>query len=145
MKFKIITISVVALALTAFTPFAAAEKDIVGTWKIEDASIVPAVNHMIAKIVKANPAAEAQVNAQKDQIIQMVQAIRLHMKADHSFESVTPQGTAAGKWALGNKGRVIEFIKPDGSIRRDSILASSASRLKLINGQMKDTILYVHQ
>jgi hypothetical protein len=144
MRLKILT-SVAAIALlTAFTPFSASEKDLVGTWKVDASSVASTVKKVIDKAVEANPAAEDQINEQKDKIVEMVQGIRLIMKADHTYESITPQGTKPGKWVLANKDRVIVFTKEDGTIRRDSILESTVSRMKLINGQLKDTIVYVH-
>ena len=144
MRSKILT-SIAAIALlTAFTPFSVAEKDIVGSWKIDAASIATTVKRVIDKAIEANPAADDQINEQKDKIVEMVQGIRLNMKADHTYESVTPQGSSPGKWVLANKDRVIVFTKQDGTTRRDSILESSPARLKLINGQLKDTIVYIH-
>jgi len=144
MKIKILTSAAAVMLLSAFTPIFLAEKDLVGTWKIDNASVATTVKRVIAKAVEANPGAEDQIEEQKDKIVEMIQGIRLNIKADHTYESVTPQGTAPGKWVLANKDRVIEFTKADGTTRRDSILESSATRLRLINGQLKDTILYIH-
>ena len=144
MKLKLIASVAATIALSAFTTVATSEKDLVGSWKIDESSINKAVTKVIAKAVEANPDAEDQINAQKDMIVSMVQGIRLNINADHTYTSMSPQGTKPGKWALTNSGHTLQFTKEDGTIRKDSVLESSATRLKLINRDLADTILYVH-
>jgi hypothetical protein len=144
MKLKLIASVAATLALSAFTTAATSEKDLVGSWKIDETSINKAVTKVIAKAVEANPSAEDQINAQKDMIVTMVQGIRLNINADHTYAAVSPQGTKGGKWALTNAGHTLQFTKEDGTIRKDCVLESSATRLKLINRDLADTILYVH-
>ncbi|MBD1384131.1 hypothetical protein IDJ75_02485 [Mucilaginibacter rigui] len=143
MKLKIITAVAATVLLSAFT-IVTSEKDVIGSWKIDDTSIDKTVKKVIAKAVEANPGAEDQIEAQKDMIVSMVQGIRLNIKADHTYETVSPQGSKGGKWALTGEGKTMEFTKEDGTVRKDVILESSATRLKVINGDLADTILYVH-
>jgi hypothetical protein len=144
MKLKLIASVAATVALSAFTIVATSEKDLIGSWKIDETSINKIAGKVIAKAVEANPDAEDQINGQKDMIVTMVQGIRLNINADHSYAAVSPQGTKGGKWALTNTGHTLQFTKEDGTIRKDSILESSATRLKLINRDLGDTILYVH-
>jgi len=144
MKLKLITAVAATVVLSAFTMVSTSEKDLVGSWKIDNSSIDKAVKKVIAKAVEANPDAEEQITAQKDMITTMVQGIRLNINADHTYASVSPQGSKPGKWALTNNGHTLQFTKDDGTIRKDSILEASATRLKLINRDLADTILYVH-
>ncbi|RYU91208.1 hypothetical protein EWM62_04520 [Mucilaginibacter terrigena] len=144
MKFKLITAVAATAILSAFTIVSTSEKDLVGTWKIDDSRVEATVKKVIAKAVETNPDAEDQINAQKDMIVSMVQSIRLNIKADHTYETVSAQGSKPGKWALSADGKTMEFTKQDGSVRKDAILESSATRLKMINSDLADTILYVH-
>jgi hypothetical protein len=144
MKLKIMTVAVTALALTAFTPFFASEKDLIGTWKMDPKSVEKLTKVAIKKAIEANPAVEDQIEENKGAIVQVMEGIRLNMKADHTYETVTPQNSNTGKWVLANKDRVLEFTKTDGTVRRDTILQSSATNLRVINGQLKDTISYIH-
>lgn len=144
MKIKIITAVAATVLLSAFTIAATTEKDLIGSWKIDESHINTTVKKIIDKAVEANPGAEDQIEAQKEMIVTMVQGIRLNIKADHTYETVSPQGSKGGKWALTNKGNTIEFTKEDGTVRKDSVLESSATRLKVINRDLADTIIYVH-
>ena len=144
MKLKLLTAVAATVALSAFTIVSTSEKDLVGAWKIDDSRVNSIVKKVIDKAVEANPDAEDQITAQKEAIATMVQGLRLTINADHTYKNVSPQGTKGGKWALTNNGHTLEFTKEDGSVRKDSILESSATRLKLINRDLADTILYVH-
>ncbi|GGH02758.1 hypothetical protein [Mucilaginibacter phyllosphaerae] len=144
MKLKLITAVAATVVLSAFTIASTTEKDVVGSWKIDSTSIDKTVKKIIAKAVEANPDSEDAINGQKDMIVSIVQGIRLNINADHTYASVTPQGSKPGKWALTNNGHTLQFTKEDGTIRKDSVLESSATRLKLINRDLADTILYVH-
>lgn len=143
MKLKVLTAVAATVLLSAFT-VATSEKDLVGSWKIDDTSVNHVVKAVIEKAVEANPAVEDQINQQKEMIVTMIKGVRLNIKADHTYETVSPQGAKTGKWALSADGKNIDFTKEDGSIRKDAVLESSATRLKVINGDMKDTVLYVH-
>ncbi|MET3980771.1 hypothetical protein ABIB62_003374 [Mucilaginibacter sp. UYP25] len=143
MKLKVLTAVAATVLLSAFT-IATSEKDLVGSWKIDDANVNKVVKAVIAKAVEANPAIEDQINEQKEMIAGVVKGVRLNIKADHTYEAVSQQGTKAGKWALSADGKNIDFTKEDGSVRKDAVLESSPTRLKVINGDMKDTVLYVH-
>lgn len=143
MKLKVLTAVAATVLLSAFTSVTS-EKDIIGTWKIDDTNVNNVVKKVIAKAVEANPGAEDQIEAQKDMIVSMVQGIRLNIKADHTYETVSPQGSKAGKWALTGAGKTMEFTKDDGTIRKDVVLESTPTRLKMINGDLADTVLYVH-
>jgi hypothetical protein len=144
MKLKVLTAVAATALLSAFTIATTSEKDLVGSWKIDESHISTTVKKVINKAIEANPGAEDQIEAQKDMIVSMVQGIRLNINADHTYASVSPQGSKPGKWALTNSGRTLEFTKEDGTVRKDSVLESSATRLKLINRDLADTILYVH-
>jgi hypothetical protein len=144
MKLKVLTAVAATVLLSAFTIASTSEKDLIGSWKIDDTAVNSVVKKVIAKAVEANPGAEDQIEAQKDMIVTMIQGIRLNIKADHTYETVSPQGSKGGKWTLAADGKTMEFTKEDGTVRKDDILESSATRLKLINGDLRDTILYVH-
>jgi myo-inositol-1-phosphate synthase len=144
MKFKILTAVAAAVLLSAFTPFSFAEKDLVGAWKMDAKSVDKMVKLAIKKAVEANPGIEDQIEENRSSIVDVMSGIRITIKADHTYETVTSAQSASGKWALVNKDRAIIFTKADGSTRRDTILESSATTLKTINGQLKDTLTYIH-
>ncbi|MBK0378319.1 hypothetical protein [Mucilaginibacter segetis] len=116
----------------------------IGEWRIDDSSIPKTTQKVIDKLVAANPAIADQLEDNKEAIMDQIKAIRLNLKADHTYESVTQQGSTGGKWELLNNEHTIQFTKADGSMRKDSILESAPSRLKMINVDLKDTTLYVH-
>jgi hypothetical protein len=144
MKLKLITAAAATVLLSAFTIVSTSEKDLVGTWKIDQSGIDKLAKKIVDKAVANNPDAEDQIIAQKPAIVSMVEGLRLNMNADHTYASVSPQGTKNGKWALTNSGHTLQFTKEDGTIRKDSILESSATRLKVINRDLADTVNYVH-
>jgi hypothetical protein len=144
MKLKLITAAAATVLLSAFTIVSTSEKDLVGTWKIDQSGIDNISKKIIDKAVANNPDAEDQIIAQKPAIVSMVEGLRLNMNADHTYASISPQGTKGGKWALTNSGHTLQFTKEDGTIRKDSILESSATRLKVINRDLADTVNYVH-
>ena len=144
MKLKVLGTGALSIALLSFTPFSFAEKDVVGTWKMDAKSVTKMVKVAIDKAVEANPAVADQIEENKDKIVEVIEGIRVNIKADHTYETTTPQNTSTGKWVMANKDHAIVFTKSDGTVRRDSILESTATVLKTINGSLKDTISYVH-
>jgi hypothetical protein len=110
MKLKVLTAVAATVLLSAFTSVTS-EKDIIGTWKIDDANVNKVVKTVIAKAVEANPGSEDQIEAQKDMIVSMVQGIRLNINGDHTYASVSPQGSKGGKWALTDAGKTMEFCR----------------------------------
>jgi hypothetical protein len=144
MKLKLITAAAATVLLSAFTIVSTSEKDLVGIWKIDQSGIDKIAKKIIDKAVADNPDAEDQIVAQKPAIVSMVNGLRLNMNADHTYASVSPQGTKSGKWALTNNGHTLAYTKEDGTIRKDSILESSATRLEVINRDLADTVIYIH-
>jgi len=144
MKLKLLTSAAAILALSAFTPSSVADKDLVGAWKLDAGSIDSFTKHTIAKVIETNPDAADQLEEHKDEIVGLVKSITITFKADNTYESTSMQGTKAGKWKFLNNGRTLEFTKADGTIRKDSVLELSATRLKMINRELKDTSVYVH-
>jgi len=144
MKYKILTAVAATVLFSAFTPFSFAEKDLIGAWKMDAKSVDKMVKLAIKKAVEANPAIEDQIEENRSSIVDVMAGIRINIKADHTYETVTSQQSANGKWALVNKDRAIIFTKADGTARRDTILESSGTTLKTINGQLKDTLTYIH-
>ncbi|TWR25807.1 hypothetical protein FPZ43_16110 [Mucilaginibacter pallidiroseus] len=145
MKLKVLTpTAAVLFLLSAFTPFSFAEKDLIGTWKIDDGSIGKVVKRVIEKTVEANPEAADQIEEHKDEIAQRIKGVRLNVKADHTYESISPAGTNPGTWKYLDAEKAVEFTKKDGTKRKDILLELSPTRLKMVNTELKDTILYVH-
>lgn len=144
MKLKVLGTGALSIALLSFTPFSFAEKDVVGMWKMDAKSVTKMVKVAIDKAVEANPAVADQIEENKDKIAEVIASIRVNIKADHTYESTTGEKNSPGKWAMANKDHAIVFTKADGTVRRDSILESTATVLKTINGTLKDTISYVH-
>ncbi|MFD0792931.1 lipocalin-like domain-containing protein [Mucilaginibacter litoreus] len=144
MKVKLITSGVITLALSAFTSPSTPEKDIIGTWKIDDASVNTTVKHTIAKIIETNPDAAEQIEEHKDEIVDLVKGLRVVFRQDKTYESQSAQGTNAGTWEITDKGHTLKIDRKDGKNRKDSILEISATRLKLINRSLGDTAVFVH-
>ncbi|MBD1394461.1 hypothetical protein [Mucilaginibacter glaciei] len=133
----------IALSLSAFTTFSTAEKDVLGTWKLDEASIPQMVDGIITKAVAAAPDAEDKIKESKGEIVELVKSLQVTYKADGTYESASTQGLKHGKWVLTDKNHNIQITKADGTTRKDSILELTASKFKLLNRELKVTTLYV--
>jgi hypothetical protein len=55
MKLKLLTAVAATVALSAFTIVSTSEKDLVGSWKIDDANVSKVVKAVIDKAVESQP------------------------------------------------------------------------------------------
>lgn len=142
MKQKILSAVAITLLLSAFTIAPSPETDVLGSWKVADASVNKMVKYTVGKIVETNPDAAEQVEEHKDEIVDLIKSMRVIYKADKTYESQSSQGNKQGKWEFANNYKVMKIIKADGSTRDDIILELNAKSFKVINGQMKDTLTF---
>lgn len=142
MKLKTLSAVAITLLLSAFTVAPSPETDILGSWKVADASVNKMVKYTIDKIVETNPDAADQVEEHKDKIVDAIKSMRVVYKADKTYESQSSQGSKPGKWEFANNYKVIKMTKADGTTRDDIILELTAKSFKVINGQMKDTVAF---
>ncbi|RFZ90560.1 hypothetical protein D0C36_22545 [Mucilaginibacter conchicola] len=142
MKLKTLSAAAITLLLSAFTVAPSPETDILGSWKVADASVNKMVKYTIDKIVETNPDAASQVEDHKDQIVDVIKGMRVVYKADKTYESQSSTGNKLGKWEFANNYKIMKVTKTDGSTREDVILELTAKSFKVINGQMKDTVAF---
>jgi hypothetical protein len=143
MKFKIHCAAAVTLLLCAFTNPASPETDILGQWKFDDATVNKTVKKLVASITAGNPAATQQVEGSLQSFKELAQGIRVTFKADHTFETQTPQGIQKGKWLFTNNNTFLQLDRENTATRKDSLLEISATRIKVVNNKQADTIIYV--
>jgi hypothetical protein len=139
---KIITLSaIVFICCTAF--IGEPEKDIIGKWKVDAASLPKAVDATINKMKETNPGKEEEIEEQRAALGLMISSLVYEYKADNTYEVTTPQGVQKGKWSIGNNGKMLLIERANGNKRTDAIVELSAARMILINGERKDTTLFI--
>jgi len=142
MKLKTLSALTITLLLSAFTAAPSPETDILGSWKVADASVNKMVKYTIDKIVETKPDAAEQIEEHKDQILDVIKSMRVVYKADKTYESQSLQGVKPGKWQFANNYKAMKVTKADGTTREDIILELTGKSFKVINGQMKDTVAF---
>ncbi len=139
---KIITLSaIVFICCTSF--IGEPEKDIIGKWKVDAASLPKAVDATINKMKETNPGKEEEIEEQRAALGLMISSLVYEYKADNTYEVTTPQGVQKGKWSIGNNGKMLLIERANGNKRTDAIVELSAARMILINGERKDTTLFI--
>jgi hypothetical protein len=139
MSVKTILSLAIVVVLSSFTP----DTDIIGEWKLDQKTVDKTVKGAIERVDKANPAMASQVDNNKEVVVEMVQALRMNFKADHTFNMQSKERKQSGKWNFINNGHELRIISTDGKLRKDSVLEITATRMVLINKKLSDTIVYI--
>jgi hypothetical protein len=92
---------------------------------------------------KQSPERAEQMEQNLDMMQQMVTALVFEFKANNTIELSSPQGTQEVQWKLSSNQQNLIITRPNGTERVDSILELSASRFKVLQGERRDTIIYV--
>jgi len=141
---KLLSLSaIILLCCSAFVLPEPPEKVIVGKWKVSDSSLASAVQATVNFIKQNNPDQADAIEEQTAALGLMISSLVYEYKADNSYEVTTPQGIQKGKWSIGSNGKHLIVERANGNKRVDSIVSLSATRMILINGERKDTTLFV--
>jgi hypothetical protein len=140
---KIFIFAAIIFSCSAFVVINTPEKDIVGKWKVDAASLPKAVEATINKMKETNPGQEDAIEEQRAALGLMISSLVYDYKADNSYEVTTPQGIQKGKWSIGNNGKQLQIERANGNKRMDEIIELSATRMILVNGDRKDTTLFI--
>ncbi|MBD1367095.1 DUF4923 family protein [Mucilaginibacter sp. ZT4R22] len=135
--------AVAAIALfSAFTNPAPPETDIIGKWKIDDASVNNATNRVLFKLKLANLGMAGKIEDQRNRIKEQIAAVRVTFSADHTTAIQSGDKTTAGTWNLSDNNHILSTTK-NGVIRKDSILSLAATRIQLVGLAERDTVVYI--
>jgi hypothetical protein len=121
-------------------------KDILGKWKYEEASVPTVAKAIINQVVARNPSAnKEELEANIDDIKEMVRSIEIDFKDDGTVEVQTPQGPQTLKYKLvGNAAPyTVEITRPDGTNKKDVILSLTPTKIKYVNVERGDTAIYI--
>ncbi len=141
MKFKTISAIAATLLLTAFSKFAPPETDIIGKWKIDEASVNKAAQRVIGKLKLTNLNLADKIESQRKAVKEQIAAVRVTFNADHTTSIQSGDKTIAGSWNFSNNYHTLSTAK-NGVTRKDSILSLSASRMELVGVAEHDTVVY---
>lgn len=141
---KITTVLLLVLfCTTAFTAQENRSTLILGKWKVADENINAFVTAQIENARKKSPESAQQMEQNLDMMQQMVASLVFEYKANNTIELTTPQGNQEVQWKLSSNQQNLIIIRPNGTERVDSILELSASKFKVLQGERRDTIIYV--
>ena len=129
--------------LTAFTVAGDFSKDIIGKWKIDDASVATARTNMIAKVRKMSPEQADQMEAYGEQLDMLIKSITFEYKTDGTLEIATPQGPQSIKWSISADNRYLVKVGPDGTESKDSIIDIKKEKVTLFDLTTKSKVDYV--
>ncbi len=129
--------------LTAFTVAGDFSKDIIGKWKIDDASVATARTNMIAKVRKMSPEQADQMEAYGEQLDMLIKSITFEYKTDGTLEIATPQGPQSIKWSISADNKYLVKVGPDGTESKDSIIDIKKEKVTLFDLTTKSKVDYV--
>jgi hypothetical protein len=133
MKKIILSIAILCSTLSSFGQTTGSQKKLIGKWAIEEGSKQHYFNNLITNTKKSNPAAAAQMETNKEGILQLLNDYTFDYKADGTLEVLTPQGPQLIKWKLVDNNTTIETVRTNGTTKNEKIIELSATKLKLIN------------
>jgi hypothetical protein len=143
MKKITFALAIVFLTTTAFFIQENRSTLVLGKWKVADENINAFVTAQIENTRKQSPERAEQMEQNLDMMQQMVTALVFEFKANNTIELSSPQGTQEVQWKLSSNQQNLIITRPNGTERMDSILELSASRFKVLQGERRDTIIYV--
>ncbi|MFY8004470.1 MAG: hypothetical protein ACOVNR_06480 [Chitinophagaceae bacterium] len=120
-------------------------KLILGKWKLTATSVPFATRSIINTVKKSSPETAEQMEENLEAVSAMIGGIEMSYTENGIYEITVPQqGTQTGKWEIANNGKTLYVTVEGRPQRRDSILELTASKLRIINGERKDTLEYEH-
>ena len=140
---KISKLMISFFLLTAFTVAGDFSKDIIGKWKIDDASVATARTNMIAKVRKISPEQADQMEAYGEQLDMLIKSITFEYKTDGTLEISTPQGPQSIKWSISADNKYLVKVGPDGTESKDSIIDIKKEKVTLFDLTTKSKVDYV--
>lgn len=140
---KISKLMISFFLLTAFTVAGDFSKDIIGKWKIDDASVATARTNMIAKVRKISPEQADQMEAYGEQLDMLIKSITFEYKTDGTLEIATPQGPQSIKWSISADNKYLVKVGPDGTESKDSIIDIKKEKVTLFDLTTKSKVDYV--
>ncbi len=140
---KISKLMISFFLLTAFTVAGDFSKDIIGKWKIDDASVATARTNMIAKVRKMSPEQADQMEAYGEQLDMLIKSITFEYKTDGTLEIATPQGPQSIKWSISADNKYLVKVGPDGTESKDSIIDIKKEKVTLFDLTTKSKVDYV--
>ena len=129
--------------LTAFTVAGDFNKDIIGKWKVDEASVPTARKNMIERVRKMSPEQATQMEAYGEQLDMFVKSVTFEYKTDGTLEVATPQGPQSIKWNISADNKYLVKIGPDGSENKDSIIDIKKDKVILFDLSTKTNVEYV--
>jgi len=129
--------------LTAFTLAGDFGKDIIGKWKVDDASVPTARKNMIERVRKMSPDQATQMEAYGEQLDMLIKSITFEYKTDGTLEVATPQGPQSIKWSISADNKYLVKVGPDGSENKDSIIDIKKDKVTLFDLSTKTKVDYV--
>jgi len=143
MKKIILAFVVLFIGTTAFVTQQNRNTLILGKWKVDDGNINNFITAQIENTRKTSPERAEQMEQNLDMMQQMVASLIFEYKADGVVELTSPQGTQEVKWKLNEQQTKLIITRPNGTERVDSILELSATKFKVLQGERRDTIVYI--
>jgi len=141
---KTVLFSVVVLSfLSAFTIINNPEKNILGKWKLDDSSVPKATKFLIEQTRKNNAEMAQQMEENYPDMENMVSSLRFEYKEDNSYVVETLQGPQNSTYKLVDNNHSLEITRPNGTIKKDTILELSSIKLRLLNKERGDTTLFI--
>ena len=140
---KISKLMISFFLLTAFTVAGDFSKDIIGKWKIDDASVATARTNMIAKVRKMSPEQADQMEAYGEQLDMLIKSITFEYKTDGTLKIATPQGPQSIKWSISADNKYLVKVGPDGTESKDSIIDIKKEKVTLFDLTTKSKVDYV--
>ncbi len=144
MKTSVLLLSGILIFLSGFSLFNDPSKDILGKWSIDESHIAAATRSVIANARKSNPDLAQQMEENLPALEEMMRSMEYNFKEDHTYELQTPQGQQSGKWSFADNYTHLIFTREGKPDRKDSVLEITATRLRLINLERRDTLLFAH-
>lgn len=143
MKKILVFSAVLVIICSSFTVLADPTKDIIGKWKIDQASIGGVAKSIINATKKSNPDKAQQLEEHIEMLNQILESMEFEYKADNTYEIQTPQGPQQGRWLFSADGTQLTVTRDGKPDRKDIVLEISPNRLKLINTERGDTTLFI--
>lgn len=138
-----ILLALIIIATTAFTPIVDRSTEILGKWRVDDNSIKSFVTAQIESRRKTDPEAAEQMEQNMDMMETSVALLVFEYKSNNTVELTAPQGVQEVKWRLSDNNNTLIITRPNGTERKDSILELTASKFKVLQGERRDTIVYI--
>lgn len=128
----------------AFTSINNPEKDIIGTWKIDESLVASSVEKILERVKKTNPAQAKEFAKQQEALAEAVRITTLEFKENKDYILTTGFDNLPrkGSWKINTEDMLLVRTDSKGEITEDKILEINSSRFRIIKTSTKDTITY---